>query len=137
MPPMHVDYIAPVFNTKPQIFNISAVPDSFYSQYDSDSKGSDQSTHTDSTWMDLLRQGDDWSFIRSGQRKGGRRNTRFSDTFTATQDLAKNYFLLMATTQDIRSMLRPKQAQATTSGLTTRDSIFYIYPVIGQLGCPD
>jgi hypothetical protein len=50
-PPMHVDFIAPARVQVPQVFNVSAIPDGYFSQYQTDQSNSNQSsTQSTTSW---------------------------------------------------------------------------------------
>ena len=43
-PPMHADYITSATGTAPDVFNLSVVPDGYYSKYEVDNSSSTSST---------------------------------------------------------------------------------------------
>ena len=85
-PPMHVDYTAPVGETKKQVLNLSAVPDSFTTSYETEEKSSNQSSSTHTTsWSFGAKESFGASFEIGSVDEGD--GLKYSDTFTAAQDL--------------------------------------------------
>lgn len=135
MPPMHVDWATPANgNGKPTLLNVSAVPDGFYSSYQTAVTNQAQSSRQSTT-----------SFSTSLTEKISQNLTLgvpllasvSVDTTTSASQMWQN------STTNIQKQYSSKSFNASTNTgfddqlwyVNERHNI-YIYPVIGQVGCP-
>ncbi|MBV8452013.1 MAG: hypothetical protein JOZ29_07020, partial [Deltaproteobacteria bacterium] len=134
-PPMHIDYITPVGGSKPEVLNLSYIPDGFNTSYQltQQSKTGASTTHKMS-WS----AGVDESISRSyqigdpDQGMGGRVGLAFhaAQDFIGSSEANGSNF--SSTEFDV------------SAGTRTADSVFYddsrlniwVYPVLGQKACP-
>jgi len=134
-PPMHIDYITPVGGNKPEVLNLSYIPDGFNSAFSltQESKTGGSTTHklSWSAGVDLSTSYD----YQIGDPDEGT-GTRYSAAFHIADDItgsSDNSTITYATTKF--------DVSATTR---TADSVFvdqsrlniWVYPVLGQKVCP-
>ncbi len=134
-PPMHVDYILPNEGTSSTIFNMSVLPDEYYTQYDLDSMSSTTSSSTSTT---------SYSYAMS---ESVTEKVKFqvplvsSISGTFTQAWGQTYD--STTSHGANSFQRSTLDVSTSTGfgdelwLSTYDFNVYLYPVIGQTVCPE
>ena len=134
VPPMHVDFIDPGDGNGPRVFNVSVVPDSFYTTYNQENSTGYKSSITNTT---------SWSFGAKETASAGVTigdpdldGLKATDTFTAAQKLNGSH-------QNDRSSYKEQSFNlSTTTGfgdlVSYTDSQFniWVYPVIGQTVCP-
>ncbi len=83
---MHVAYMAAVGETKQQVLNLSAIPDNFYTSYQTDETSKTQSSTTNSTsWSFGAKETFGLSYEVGSVKKGN--GYKIEDTFTAAQAL--------------------------------------------------
>ena len=133
-PPMHVDFIAPARVQVPQVFNVSAIPDGYFSQYQTDQSNSNQSSTQSTT---------SWSAGTSESLSGkavfgipGLDSVTVQNKFSAQQAWKGNAEKVHGTTQS--TAFDVSQQTGFGDQLWYKESRLnlYIYPVIGQTGCP-
>jgi hypothetical protein len=134
VPPMHVDFIDPGDGNGPRVFNVSVVPDSFYTTYNQENSTGYKSSITNTT---------SWSFGAKETASAGVTigdpdldGLKATDTFTAAQKLNGSH-------ENDRSSYKGQTFNlSTTTGfgdlVSYNDSQFniWVYPVIGQTVCP-
>lgn len=134
-PPMHVDYITPVNGTKPEVLNISFIPDGFNSSFSlsQDSKTAGSTTHQTSWSAGVAESGSasvQWGDVDKGS------GSKFGVAFKAAQDFTGS----TENSNNNYATTRFDVSVATKKG----DQVFYddsrlniwVYPVIGQTACP-
>jgi hypothetical protein len=134
-PPMHVDYITPVGGTRPEVLNISFIPDGFNSSFDlsqeSKTGGSTTGKLSWSAGVDLSASGE----FRIGDPDAGTGAT-FSAGFHAADDLVRS-----SDNSTVNYEASSYQISTTTKkgdvlfSNESRQNI-WVYPVIGQQACP-
>lgn len=133
-PPMHVDIIQPWGFSERVLFNFSAVPSDFFTQFSMAEEGQSQSSHTAKTSDTHAGYG---TFF--GKKMIG---TPFSSTnveFEAGGGYAyeKNVEDVYNTYQSQRFDLSQQTGAADLVGVSGQRKTFYVYPVIGETTCPE
>ena len=135
-PPMHVDFVTPQDSTDPVVLNLSAVPDSFTTQYSSEQSKSVRSSDQHSTsWSKgveekvsayvTLGSVELQNFIEQDFNFAAEQTWKGSTEIHNEQYSSQSFDLSVATGFD-------DQVLYTDSRFN-----LYIYPVIGQQACPD
>jgi hypothetical protein len=132
---MHVDYITPVNGTKPEVLNISFIPDGFNSSFSlsQDSKTGGSTTHQTSWSAGVAESGSasvQWGDVDKGSGE------KFSMAFNAAQDFA-------GSTENSNNNYATSHFDVTVA-TKKGDQVFYddsrlniwVYPVIGETACP-
>ena len=134
-PPMHADYITSATGTAPDVFNLSVVPDGYYSKYEVDSSSSTSSTDTNTTSWSFGAKETIGASVAIGDEDEGDGAT-IKDTFTANQDLKGASETTNGTFQSQEFNIT--QQTGFTDPLWIKETTFYIYtyPVIGRTVCP-
>jgi hypothetical protein len=134
-PPMHIDYITPVGGSKPEVLNLSYIPDGFNTSYQltQQSKTGGSTTHkmswsagVDESISGAYQIGD------PDQGIGARGGLAFNAAQDFTGSTERNGSNFSSTEFDVSAATR------------TADSVFYdhstlniwVYPVLGQKACP-
>jgi hypothetical protein len=134
-PPMHIDYITPIGASKPEVLNLSYIPDGFNTSYQltQQSKSGGSTTHkmswsagVDESLSGAYQIGD------PDQGIGGRIGLAFHAAQDFTGSTEENGSNFSSTEFDVSAATR------------TADSVFYegstlniwVYPVLGQKACP-
>ncbi|MBV9268017.1 MAG: hypothetical protein JO061_17750, partial [Acidobacteriaceae bacterium] len=135
MPPMHVDFIAPVGSNQPNILNLSAIPDGFRTVYETNESNSNQSSVTNSTsWSFGAEVGLELSF-EVGSVDAGMGLSVSSATRAAQEQRSFNE-------EEYGTYEKNGFDASVKTGLSDQvwftESRFniYLYPVIGQTVCP-
>ena len=133
-PPMHVDYVTPARKSAPQVFNVSAIPNGFFTQYQTDQSNSTQSSTTNTT---------SWS---AGAKETLQNKAVFGipdlDTitvqnkFSAQQAWKGNTQTVHGTTSSTQFDVSQQTGFGDQLWYGESRLNLYIYPVIGQTGCP-
>ena len=135
MPPMHVDYITPVGGSKPEVLNISFIPDGFNSSF---SLSQESKTGASTTGKTSWSAGVDLSVGGSyqiGDPDEGT-GTRFSEAFHIADDI---------TGSSSNSNINYTGSKFDVTTATKKgDVVFYndyrqniwVYPALGQKVCP-
>ncbi|MBV8708873.1 MAG: VCBS repeat-containing protein, partial [Acidobacteriaceae bacterium] len=134
MPPMHVDWIAPVNSQTPELLNVSASPSVFKTSYQVDASKADQSSTSDTTSFSFGAKETAGASFSIGSVAAGE-GLQIKDVFTATQQLKSSVQNESGTTHQESFKL----SASTTAGdyvlyTDTRLNI-WVYPVIGQTVC--
>ncbi len=135
MPPMHVDYITPVGGSKPEVVNISFIPDGFNSSFSlsQESKTGASTTHTTS-WSAGIDVSVGGSYQVGDPDEGT--GSRYSEAFHFANDLTSK-------TDNLDLNYSSSKFDVTT--VTKKgDVVFYddsrlniwVYPVLGHKACP-
>ena len=135
VPPMHADYITPVGGTKPQMLNISYIPDGFNSSFSLSQTSKTKASITGSTsWSAGVSESASASFEVGDVDAGD--GIKGSAAFNAAQDFTGS------TSSGNGSF---QGADFDISGTTKKgDLVLYtdsrlniwVYPVLGQTACP-
>lgn len=134
MPPMHVDYAPPATGGGATVLNVSAVPLSFYSSYQTQVTNQQQSSHqgTTSFSTSLTESINQKVVMGEPDIASVTIDTKTSATQAWANSVAKTYNSYVSTQFDA----------STQTGFddqiwynSERQNI-YIYPVIGHTGCP-
>lgn len=133
-PPTHVDFAPPAGQTTPIPLNLSAVPEGFYTAYETEETSSNQSSSTNTT---------SWSFgakekVTAGATIGDpdTEGVNVTDTFTAAQNLKgkaeKEHGIYSSQQFDI------SQKTGLADQVWYSDTRFniWVYPVLGKTVCP-
>jgi hypothetical protein len=133
-PPMHVDYITPARASMPQVFNVSAIPNGFFTQYQTDQSNSTQSSTQNTT---------SWSAGASEtlQNKGvfgipDVDTITVQNKFSAQQAWKGNTQSVHGTTSSTQFDVSQQTGFGDQLWYEESRLNLYIYPVIGQTGCP-
>ena len=134
-PPMHADYITSATGTAPDVFNLSVVPDGYYSKYEVDNTSTTSSTDTNTTSWSFGAKETIGASVAIGDEDEGDGAT-IKDTFTANQDLKGASETANGTFQSQEFNI--SQQTGFTDQLWIKEAAFYIYtyPVIGRTACP-
>ena len=134
-PPMHIDYITPVGGSKPEVLNLSYIPDGFNTSYQltQQSKTGASTTHKMS-WSAGVDESQSLAYQVGDpdQGTGGRLGFAFHAAQDFTGSSENNGSNFSSTEFDVSAATR------------TADSVFYegstlniwVYPVLGQKACP-
>ena len=135
LPPMHVDFVIPHGETSPTVLNLSALPDSFNTQYTIESENGTDTTKTDTVSHSFGFKETLGASFEVGDYDEGE-GFKVQDTVTATQDIKHSTETEQGTFQ----------SRSETIGITTGwgDSVVYttstfniwVYEVLGQKVCP-
>ena len=133
-PPMHVDYLVPPNETNATVLNVSVVPDTFHTSYNtSSSTGNSGSTTNKTSWSFGAKESVNGSLTIGNPNVEG---VKLSDTLTAAQNLKGQSTNTNGTfsSEQISSMF----STGFGDDVIFVDSQFNIwsYPVIGQTVCP-
>ena len=134
MPPMHVDFIAPAGSSVPQVFNVSAIPNGFYTQYQTEQSNSNQSSTQSTT---------SWSAgaAESLTNKGvfgipDIDSITIKNKFSAQQAWKGNSEQVHGTSSSMQFDVSQQTGFSDQLWYEESRLNLYIYPVIGQKGCP-
>jgi hypothetical protein len=134
VPPMHIDFIAPARQTTPQLFNVSAIPDGYFTQYQTDqSQGNQSSSQNTTSWSAGASE------TLSGKLTVGIPDidtVTFKDKLSAQQAWKGNSENVHGTTSSMQFNVAQKTGFSDQLWYTDSRLNLYIYPVIGQTGCP-
>ncbi|MDQ3649663.1 MAG: VCBS repeat-containing protein, partial [Acidobacteriota bacterium] len=134
-PPMHVDYMAAANKTEPQVLNLSAIPDDFYTSYQTDETSKTQSSSTNSTsWSFGAKESVGASFEIGSVKDGN--GIEFKDTFKAAQDLKGSTEKSHGTYSSHSFNVSQRTGFADQLWLSQTRQNIYVYPVIGKTVCP-
>ncbi len=134
MPPMHVDWVTPSGGNQPELLNLSAVPLGFYSSYQTAVTNQSQSSHQGTTSFST-------SLTESVSQKislgvpdvaSVSISTKTSATEAWSNSVSRTYSNYTTTSFDASTQTGFDDQLWYNS---ERQNI-YIYPVIGQYGCP-
>ncbi|HSU43257.1 MAG TPA: hypothetical protein VLN42_03485 [Casimicrobiaceae bacterium] len=134
VPPMHVDFIAPARQTTPQVFNVSAIPAGFFTQYQTSQSNSNQSSTQNTT---------SWS-AGTGESVSSKVTVGVPDVdsvtvknkFSAQQAWKGNSESVHGTTSSMQFDVSQQTGFSDQLWYSDSRINLYIYPVIGQTGCP-
>jgi hypothetical protein len=134
VPPMHIDFIAPARQTMPQVFNVSAIPAGFFTQYQTDQSNSNQSSTQNTT---------SWS-AGTGESVSSKVTVGVPDVdsvtvknkFSAQQAWKGNSESVHGTTSSMQFDVSQQTGFSDQLWYSDSRINLYIYPVIGQTGCP-
>ncbi|MBV9033903.1 MAG: hypothetical protein JO182_05365 [Acidobacteriaceae bacterium] len=134
-PPMHVDYIAPVQGDGPEVLNLSAIPDGFYTTYETTSSEEYESSTTNTTsWgfgaMERLEASLELGSIENGF------GTKNSVAFSAAQNLKQVVETEHSNYQSKDFSLRLQTKFSDHVWFSENRFNIYVYPVIGKTVCP-
>jgi hypothetical protein len=134
VPPMHVDFIAPARQPALQVFNVSAIPAGFFTQYQTDQSNSNQSSSQNTT---------SWS-AGTSESLSGKVTVGVPDVdtvtvknkFSAQQAWKGNSENVHGTTSSMQFDVSQQTGFSDQVWYSDSRLNLYIYPVIGQTGCP-
>jgi hypothetical protein len=134
-PPMHADYITSATGITPEVFNLSVIPDGYYSKYEVDNTSNTSTTDTNTTSWSFGAKETIGASVAIGDEDEGDGAT-IKDTFTANQDLKGASETANGTFQSTEFNI--SQQTGFTDQLWVKETTFYIYtyPVIGRTVCP-
>ena len=135
MPPMHVDFVIPSGGTAPTVLNLSAVPDTFNTQYVIESVNNTDTIKTDTVSHSFGFKETLGGSLTVGDYDEGE-GFKVQDTVTATQDI-KNY-------SDAEHGVFESRGETVAIQTRWGDQVFYttsifniwVYEVLGQKVCP-
>jgi hypothetical protein len=134
MPPMHVDWIAPVNGTSPEVLNLSAVYGGFFSTYQTAQTDQDQSSNQGTTsFTQSLSES-----VTAGYKWG----SAATGSITAQVTTSSSQLWEKSVAKTAGSYANLAFDASTQTGFddevwfaAERHNI-YVYPVIGQVACP-
>ncbi|MBA3353844.1 MAG: hypothetical protein H0U23_15730 [Blastocatellia bacterium] len=133
-PPMHVDFMAPIGEKQAKVLNVSAIPNNFYTSYETEEKKSNQSSTTHTTsWSFGAKEKIGASFQVGSLKSSG---VKFSDTFTAAQALKGSIENTHGTYASKGFDISQETEFSDQLWFSQSRFNIYIYPVIGQTVCP-
>ena len=133
-PPMHVDYIAPARQSIPKVFNVSAVPAGFYTQYQTDeSKSTQSSTQHTTSWSAGTAESLSQKIVIGLPDLDA---ATFQNKFSAQQAWKGNSQAVHGTSSSTQFDVSQQTGFSDQLWYTESRLNLYIYPVIGQNGCP-
>ncbi|MEW6039572.1 MAG: hypothetical protein AB1648_15215 [Pseudomonadota bacterium] len=135
-PPMHVDYITPVPVTgvDPTVLNLSAVPASFYSQYEKEEGSTETSNASNTTsWSRGLS-----ARVKAKVTIGDPKNNSFTAKLEGGIEEVQKGVVEKETENYSSYELNMSQKTGFTDQVwyTSSRLNFYLYPVLGQKVCP-
>ncbi len=134
-PPMHVDYVTPDDTNPAEVVNVSAVPDTFYSQYSTVSTNTKQSSRTGINSMTNAAS----VSVSGGYRWGG----AISGSVTVQAGASAGYMNEKYVSKQYSQYESSSFDASTITGfddqvwMTIQTHYVYVFPVIGQTVCPD
>jgi hypothetical protein len=135
MPPMHVDWAAPVNNQTPEILNVSASPNGFQTTYEVDTSKTDESSTSDTTSFSFGAKETAGASFSIGDVDEGE-GLQVKDVFTATQDLKQSVQNESGTTHQEAFKLKTSTVAGDYVLYTDSRLNIWVYPVIGKTVCP-
>ena len=134
VPPMHVDFIAPARKSISQVFNVSAIPAGFFTQYQTDESKSNQSSSQNTT---------SWS-AGTSESVSGKVTVGVPDVdtvtvknkFSAQQAWKGNSENVHGTTSSMQFDVSQQTGFSDQIWYSDSRLNLYVYPVIGETGCP-
>ncbi len=135
VPPMHVDYINPAAASAPTVFNISAVPDSFWSQYTVQKANNADTQVTDDQSHSFGFQEQVSGFAQIGGDPSENAGFKIEDTVTATQDIKNVNNQIHGKFQGVSYGLTDTTGWGDSVSYTSTTINIWIYPVIGKTVC--
>ncbi len=135
MPPMHVDYVPPVNETEPQVLNLTAIPDGFFSSYSTSVTNQNQSSHQGTTSFTNAAELTTSAGYSWGVPDGPSVSVKVTASVGAMHQnvVSKTYNTYTSESFDA----------STQTGFddqiwyNSEQHNVYVYPVIGQLTCPE
>ncbi|HXR57554.1 MAG TPA: hypothetical protein VN858_12170 [Casimicrobiaceae bacterium] len=135
VPPMHVDFIPPARQSISQVFNVSAIPAGFFTQYQTDESNSNQSSSQNTT---------SWS-AGTSESVSGKVTVGVPDVdtvtvknkFSAQQAWKGNSESVHGTTSSMAFDVSQQTGFSDQIWYSDSRLNLYVYPVIGQTGCPE
>ena len=135
VPPMHVDYIIPAAASAPTVLNISAVPDSFWSQYQVQKENKTDTQVTDDQSHSFGFQEQVSGFAQIGGDPSENAGFKIEDTVTATQDIKNINNQIHGQFQGVSYGLTDQTGWGDSVSYTSTTINIWIYPVIGKTVC--
>jgi hypothetical protein len=134
LPPMHVDFIAPARQTQPQLFNVSAIPAGFFTQYQTDQSNSNQSsTQNTTSWSAGVAESVSTKAVFGVPDVD---SVTVKNKFSAQQAWKGNSENVHGTTSSMQFDVSQQTGFSDQLWYSESRINLYIYPVIGQTGCP-
>lgn len=133
-PPMHVDYVAPANSSQPEVLNLSAVPDGFYSTY--------QITDTDTAATSHQGTTSYTTAVKASVSAGFSFGTPFTGSISAKVGANAGYMNKKFVQKQYGQYSSTSFDASTNTGFEDQVWFYsethniYIYPVIGQSECP-
>ena len=135
MPPMHVDFVAPVGSKDPILLNLSAIPDGFRTVYETNQTETNQSSTTNATsWSFGAKQSIEAEY-EIGDVEAGL-GVKFASTTRAAQDLKGLAEKEHGEYEKADFNAFVKTGLADQIWYTASRFNIYVYPVVGQKTCP-
>ena len=134
-PPMHVDYITSVDGKGPQVLNLSAIPDGFYTTYETtSSEGNESSTTNTASWGfgAMVKVG---ASLEIGSVENGF-GAKVSAAYSAAQQTKQVVETERGSYRSKDFSLRLQTKFSDHVWFTENRFNIYIYPVIGKTVCP-
>jgi len=133
-PPMHVDYITRDGTSPPELLNLTAYPDDFYTEYNVEQSSKNEATDQDTTswsWGAAETVGASITF-GDPDSSGIKNETTFAaqQTWEGSVDTAANQF------QEQTFSIRQQTGDDDKVWYTHSQFIIYLYPVLNQKVCP-
>ena len=139
MPPMHVDWVAPVNSQTPEILDVSAAPGGsqggFQTSYDVDASTTKDSSTSDTTSFSFGAKETIGGSFSIGDVDAGE-GLQVKDVFTATQDLKQSVQIESGTTHQESYKLKASTTAGDYVLYTDSRLNIWVYPVIGKTVCP-
>ena len=135
MPPMHLDFITAADDSNPTLLNLSAVPDGFFTTYETKATDGVQSSSTNTTSFSFGAEVSSAASVEIGSVENGL-GIEVGATASAAQNVKQNntkeYGSYEGTSFDARV------STGFSDVIWYSDSRFnvYVYPVVGQSVCP-
>ena len=141
LPPMHIDFQQPnprspdPKDKNATILNVSGVPDSFYTKYSTEDSSKSGTTDThDNGWSFSAKESIGGSVEFGSVDRG--EGTKFSEQFTATQNLNHTYGNTHGTFTNYTYGVVQQTGYDDQVWFTQTRFNIWVYPVIGQTACP-
>ncbi len=135
MPPMHVDFIPPVGKKDPTVLNLSAIPEGFYTTYETTSSEKFESSTTNTTSLGFGASQKVGAEVEIGSVENGF-GAKASASVRAAQDLKSISEKEHGSYQSYDFTAKVSTGFADKVWFTETRFNIYIYPVIGRTVCP-
>ena len=137
MPPMHIDFIQDATNVPngtPAVLNLTTIPSLFFSQYQTQQSGSAQSANTNTTSYTVGTKESAEAKFSYGIPDVASVSAELKSSAEQTHEntVSAKYNTYTSNTFDVST----QTGFSDLVWFTSKRFNMYIYPVIGQLGCP-
>ena len=134
-PPMHVDFIPATLGGSPEVLNLSAIPDGFYTTYETTSTEKEESSTTNTTSWGFGAQTSVSTSLEIGSVEDGF-GAKASAAFSAAQELNGVVETEHGNYQSKNFSARVQTGFTDHIWYAENRFNIYVYPVIGRTVCP-